>query len=55
MTALLDFCERCGRVRLLPRGRGLKLPGELRCVTLHSLHLKPRQQEQETLHKQCWK
>jgi hypothetical protein len=34
-----ELHQRCGQVRLLPRGRGMKLPGELRRVTLHSLHL----------------
>jgi hypothetical protein len=31
-------------MRLLPNGRGVELPDELRCLTLDGLHLKPRQQ-----------
>jgi len=34
-------------VRLLPRGRGMKLPDELHCLTLHSLHLKRLQQNRK--------
>ncbi len=42
-----ELHQRCSHVRLLPRGRGMKLPDELRCLTLHSLHLKQRHQNRK--------
>jgi hypothetical protein len=38
-----ELHQRCVHMRLLPRGRGVKLPNELRCLALHGLHLKRRQ------------
>jgi hypothetical protein len=42
-----ELHQRFGYVRLLPRGRGMQLPGELRRLTLHSLHLKRLQQNRK--------
>jgi hypothetical protein len=44
---LAELHQRFDRVHLLPRGRGMQLPGELRCLTLHSLHLKRLQQNRK--------
>ena len=38
-----ELHQRCGHMRLLPRGRGVKLPNELRYLALHGLHLKRQQ------------
>jgi hypothetical protein len=38
-----ELHQRCRHMRLLSRGRGVKLPNELRCLKLHGLHLKRRQ------------
>jgi hypothetical protein len=43
-----ELHQRFGYVRLLARGRSMQLPGELRCLTLHSLHLKRLQQNSTT-------
>jgi hypothetical protein len=42
-----ELDQLCCRMRLLPNGRGVDLPDELRCITLHSLHLKRRQQNRK--------
>jgi hypothetical protein len=42
-----ELHQRCGHSHLMPRGRGMQLQGELRCATLHSLHLKRRQQNRK--------
>jgi hypothetical protein len=38
-----ELNQLCCRMRLLPNGRGVELPDELRCLTLQGLHLKQRQ------------